>query len=78
MEQGMQTKTLDFGRPIEVINVVTGEIIPADFWRHQIMHPERYEIAFAGEIWTVGADDIVLRHTNGEGRIAPDYKVRNR
>jgi hypothetical protein len=74
----MQAETLDFSRPIEVAHVLNGQVIQADYLKHQIMHPERYEVAFVGVIWTVGADNIVLGPTEGAGRIAPDYKVRNR
>jgi hypothetical protein len=74
----MNADSIDFTRPIELQHVLTGEIIPATYLRHQTIHPDRYEISFAGDVWTVRADNIVQGPTNAARQIGPDYRVRNR
>ena len=62
---------VDFAQPIEVVDVF-GHVTPAEYMQHQVMWPDRYEIIWQGEKWTVSADHHVL------GSIDPGFRVRNR
>jgi hypothetical protein len=73
----MNVDPLDFTQPIETEHLITGQITPAKYLRHQTMRPDRFEISFDGDVWTVRADHIVQGRTNADGQIAPDYRVRN-
>jgi len=71
------TAVIDFTRPIEVVDRLTGEIWPARYRRHQLAQPDLYEIFFKGNTWTVDANNRLLGRTDSPGRTLAERDVRN-
>ena len=75
--QQRSAQTVDLTRPIEVLDFC-GNVTPAEYTRHQVMWPDRYEVMWQGKKWTVSADHRVQGPTDEASTlIDPGFRVRN-